>query len=212
MSRPARQRRSERTRWALLDAARELFAERGFAGTSLEDIAERASVTRGPLYHYFDDKEDLFRAVYEEVERYLAENVLIGIRSRVTSGSGAWDQVKACNDAFLDAVLDPAIQRIALIEAASVLGWNARKDFARYGRGLIREGLQRAIDEGVLDRQPVEPLTHLFHALLTEGAIFIAQAEDKAAARAEIGAAIDRLINGLRRPGSSSVKSRKTSS
>lgn len=211
MSRPAKQRRSERTRWALLDAARELFSERGFAGASLEDIAERAGVTRGPLYHYFDDKEDLFRAVYEEVERYLAEKVLIGIDSRVTPGSGAWDQVKACNDAFLDAVLDPAVQRIALIEGASVLGWDARKDFARYGRGLIRQGLQRAIDEGLLDRQPVEPLTHLLHALLTEGAILIAHAEDHAAARAEVGAAIDRLISGLRRP-EGSVKSRRKSS
>src|SRR5439155_15631533 len=48
MSRPAKQQRSERTRRDLLDAAREVFTRRGFAEASMEEIAERAGVTRGP--------------------------------------------------------------------------------------------------------------------------------------------------------------------
>ena len=89
MSRAVKQKRAERTRRDVLDAAREIFTARGFADASMEEIAERAGVTRGPLYHYFDDKQDLFQAVYAEVERYLAEKVLLGIRSRVGPGASA---------------------------------------------------------------------------------------------------------------------------
>jgi len=54
------------TRAALLDAALAVFAERGFAAAQLEDIARRAQVTRGALYHHFDGKPALFRAVLGE--------------------------------------------------------------------------------------------------------------------------------------------------
>ena len=194
-----KQKRAERTRRDVLDAAREIFAARGFADASMEEIAERAGVTRGPLYHYFDDKQDLFRAVYAEVERYLAEKVLLGIRSRVGPGASAWEQVHAGNQAFLDTALEPFVQRIAILDAPAVLGWDARRDFARHGLGLIRNGLQMAMDEGSMDAHPVEPLAHLLRAVLSEGVLLIARAEDHAAARAEVGAAVDRLIEGLRR-------------
>jgi AcrR family transcriptional regulator len=199
MSRAVKQKRAERTRRDVLDAAREIFTARGFADASMEEIAERAGVTRGPLYHYFDDKQDLFRAVYAEVEQYLAEKVRLGIRSRVGSGASAREQVHAGNQAFLDTALEPFVRRIAILDAPAVLGWDARRDFARYGLGLIRNGLQMAMDEGSMDTQPVEPLAHLLRAVLSEGALLIARAEDHAAARAEVGAAVDRLMEGLSR-------------
>jgi TetR/AcrR family acrAB operon transcriptional repressor len=52
-----------RTREAILDAALRVFAERGFSAAQLEDIAARASVTRGAVYHHFTGKEDLLGAV-----------------------------------------------------------------------------------------------------------------------------------------------------
>ena len=58
---------SEATRTALLQAARELFTERGYAGTATEDIAQRAGVTRGALYYQFGDKSGLFHAVLEGI-------------------------------------------------------------------------------------------------------------------------------------------------
>lgn len=54
------------TRAALLDAALAVFAERGFAAAQLEDIARRAHVTRGALYHHFTGKPALFKAVLDE--------------------------------------------------------------------------------------------------------------------------------------------------
>ena len=199
MSRPAKQQRSERTRRDLLDAAREVFTRRGFAEASMEEIAERAGVTRGPLYHYFDSKQDLFAAVYEEVEQALAAEIASEIQTRTAAETDAWQQVLVSSQAFLDVSLHPAVQRIALLESPTVLGWEARGHIARYGLALIRRGLQNAIDQRLIEPQPVEPLAHILRAALSEGALFIARAEDQAAARAEVGAAIELLLEGLRR-------------
>jgi AcrR family transcriptional regulator len=61
--RPRRARRKESRPSELLQAALELFVERGFAATRLEDIASRAGVSKGTLYLYFKSKDDLFKAV-----------------------------------------------------------------------------------------------------------------------------------------------------
>ena len=60
------------TRNALIEAARGLFSERGYAGVSTEEIVQAAGVTRGALYHHFRDKQDLFTAVVERLERNCA--------------------------------------------------------------------------------------------------------------------------------------------
>jgi len=191
---------SEATRRRLLSVARELFAERGYAGTATEEVVQRAGVTRGALYHQFRDKEDLFRAVYEEVERELAERIVFGLRSRVTAETDAWEQIRAGNEAFLDACLDPAVQRIALLDAPAVVDAASRRDINSYGLRLIRRGLEMAIEQGLIDPQPIEPMAHLVRAVLNEGALLLARSSDPATNRAEIGAAVDRLISGLRRP------------
>jgi AcrR family transcriptional regulator len=61
--RPRRERRKEARPGELLAAALELFVERGFAATRLEDVAARAGVSKGTLYLYFAGKEELFKAV-----------------------------------------------------------------------------------------------------------------------------------------------------
>ncbi|HEV3226073.1 MAG TPA: helix-turn-helix domain-containing protein, partial [Acidimicrobiales bacterium] len=66
--RTAKGARAEATRRALLASARELFGERGFAPTSVDEVVRHAGVTKGALYHHFRDKDDLFRAVLEEVK------------------------------------------------------------------------------------------------------------------------------------------------
>src|ERR1700723_4128139 len=68
--------RSARTRGALLVAARELFAEKGFAATGREEMAERAGVTRGALYHHFASKTDVAAAVVEQLEGELVDRVV----------------------------------------------------------------------------------------------------------------------------------------
>src|ERR671919_1247880 len=70
-----REAEARATRDALVQAALELFTERGYAGVGTEEIVARAKVTRGALYHHFRDKKDLFRAVHEQLEAEMAQTI-----------------------------------------------------------------------------------------------------------------------------------------
>src|SRR5438128_11776440 len=101
---PARRTQAERTattRDALLRAARELVGEHGFAGTPREDIVERAGVTRGGLHHQFGRKEDLFQAVFEQLEEELCSN----IGTAAMAGKDAMAQLRLGGGVFLDGAL-----------------------------------------------------------------------------------------------------------
>ncbi|MEB6381542.1 TetR/AcrR family transcriptional regulator [Leclercia adecarboxylata] len=63
ITQPQRRRRKEARPTEILDAATSVFAEKGYAGTNLNEVAKRAGVSKGTLYRYFDTKEDIFRAV-----------------------------------------------------------------------------------------------------------------------------------------------------
>jgi AcrR family transcriptional regulator len=69
-----RERRLERTRSLLVDAAEEVFAEKGFVAASLDDIAHTAGYTRGAIYKHFATKEDLFLAVSDRYWRRYFDN------------------------------------------------------------------------------------------------------------------------------------------
>jgi len=71
-SNPPRSQKGARTRARLLEAAKEVFEEDGFLEARISDIAERAGLSHGSFYHYFDSKEEIFREVAESVEEQLS--------------------------------------------------------------------------------------------------------------------------------------------
>ncbi len=191
------------TQTAVLRAARELFAAKGYAGTGTEEIVARARVTRGALYHHFRDKPGLFRAVMQAVAADLAERLVTQQLARDGEGAaGAWDQLREGFQAFLDACTGSDFQRIVLVDGPAVLGHGAWTDLVeQHGLGLLRAWLRRAIDDGQIDPLPADPLARLLAALLGEASLYIAQATDPARARREAGAALDRILSGLRPAG-----------
>lgn len=196
MSIPKRSRseRSEETRRTLVATARELFADRGYADTSTTEIVDQAGVTRGALYHHFRDKEDLFRAVYEDVE----EGVTAVVLEAVGDASDPLEALVAGSEAFLDACLAPDVQRIVLLEGPSVLGWRRWRELdEQYGLGITRMGLQAAMDAGSIRPLPLEPLAHMMLGALVEAGLVVAHADDPASARREMGEALAGVIEGL---------------
>ncbi len=182
--------RRETTRAALLVAARELFAAKGFAGAGREEIVERAGVTRGALYHHFASKEDLFRAVYEEVE----EEVLGIIATAAMAAADPQEQLRLGALAYLDIAADPAVHRICLLDAPSVLDPDVRRQLTeRFGVGVVREALAACMAAGRIDRQPVEPLAHVLLAALLEAATLVAEGADQA----EVSALVERMLERL---------------
>ncbi len=191
---------SEATRTALLQAARELFSEHGYAGTGTEDIAQRAGVTRGALYYQFRDKPGLFRAVLEDLNLNISTQVVSAMQANQEEPGDLWDLlVNAGREVYLDACLDPAFQRIVLIEAATVLGWEEKRaEDEKYRLGIIRGMIHALLEAGLIAPQPVEPLAHLVLSAITDAAMYIARADDIPAARKEMGASLERLFSGLR--------------
>src|SRR5579875_2726104 len=87
-----RERRLERTRSLLLDAANEVFAERGFMAASLDDIASAAGYTKGAIYKHFASKEDLFLAVSDQYWRRYFDN-FAEVMATSTQGPRELDQI-----------------------------------------------------------------------------------------------------------------------
>jgi AcrR family transcriptional regulator len=185
---------SEATQAALIAAARELFASTGYASVPTEEIVKRAGVTRGALYHHFRDKQDLFRAVVEKLEQETVER----IAAAALTASDPWQQQQTALAAFLDVCLEPDVQQIILTDAPSVLGLEAWREIeAKYGLALVRAGLQLVMEAGLIAEQPLDPLAHLIMGALGEAGLVIARAADPKAARAEVGASVERLLDGL---------------
>ncbi len=188
--------RSETTRDALIEAARGLFAERGYAGVGTEEIVRAAGVTRGALYHHFDGKRDLFEAVYERVESELAQRIAAGALDAGTESP--LDAMRAGAEMFLQACTEPEAQQIALLDGPSVLGWDRWREIAaEHGLGLIEATLQAAIEAGAIADQPARPLAHVLMGALDEAAMLVARADDPDRMREEVGRTLDSLLAAL---------------
>jgi AcrR family transcriptional regulator len=189
--------RSTATRAALVAAARPLFATRGFADVGTEEIVRAAGVTRGALYHQFADKVELFAAVFEDVEREVTERIAEG-----AFGAGAgtpFAALEAGAEQFLAVCAEPEIQRIVLLDAPVVLGWERWREIGmRYGMGLVEGTLRAAIEAGELEEQPTRPLAHVLIGALDEAAMVVARAEDPATTRAEMLTVLRKLLGSLR--------------
>lgn len=186
---------AEATRRALLRAARRLFAERGYSGTSTEELVKRARVTRGALYHHFRDKRDLFVAVLHEEEQRLAAR----IAEAAAAKSDVWSGFVAGCQAFLDDCLDPVVRQIILIDAPSVLGAKGHREIEEsYYLTGVKHALAAGMAAGVIESQPIDPLAHILLGALNEAALVIANADDEDAARNQASAVVTRILAGLK--------------
>jgi AcrR family transcriptional regulator len=200
MAKGGRRTQAERaadTRDALIDAARPLFASLGFGEASLETIVRNAGVTRGALYHHFADKTELFAAVFEQVEGEMAARM--GEAVVAAGQSDPVEIMRLCAGLWLDACAEPEIQRIVLLEALAVLGWERWSDIGhRYNIGFVTELLTDAIQSGSIPPQPVEATALTIMGALREATLYIACADDHHQARMDAGAVMDRLLDALR--------------
>ena len=188
--------RSTATRGALVDAARRLWSERGYAAVGTPEIAAAAGVTRGAMYHQFADKAALFLAVAEAVEG----DVTARIGEHVLA-SGAGDPAAALHaaiDGWLAACEEPEVRQVLLLDGPVVLGWDGFRDMAlRHGLGLTEGMLRAAIEAGRLRDGPTRGLAHVLIGALDEAAMYVATAEDRDAARAEVADVLHGLLEGL---------------
>ncbi len=143
-------KQGEATRRALIEAARALFGEYGYAATSLDEVVLAAKVTKGALYHHYQGKQELFAAVYEQVKLEVSDRFAVAFIE-----PDPWKDLCAGCQAMLDAHLDPSVQRIVLHDAQAVLDADTiRRVDARYGAVVLRGALRRAIRAEVIRPLP----------------------------------------------------------
>jgi AcrR family transcriptional regulator len=184
------------TRGALLNAARRLFGSRGYGGVSLDEVCARARVTKGALYHHFENKQDLFLGVYEQVE----DDLLRAGENAVADADDAdfWSQLSAAGRGFLDVCARPDTRQI-ILDAPAVLGWaKARAAEERSALGQLRAGIEAAVEAGVVESSAPSVLAHLLFALFHEAGLTVAASSDAEAARADVSTELDRILLGLR--------------
>jgi AcrR family transcriptional regulator len=166
---------SEATRSALLDEATRLFAERGYAATSLEDIASASQVTRGAVYHHFDGKQALFEAVLSAQETQLIARV-----TAAATAADPWEAALQALDAFLAQCCDPVYGRLVWLEGPAGLGWSRWREWEKeYGYGLVEGFMTALIDSGYLERRAVTSLVRFAFWMLGGAGLALAEAADE---------------------------------
>jgi AcrR family transcriptional regulator len=175
------------TRDALVAAGRRWFGERGFAETSVEQLAREARVTTGALYHHFPTKTALFEAVFEAVHA----DLLAASAAAAVDATDEIDVLVRGFEAFLDAVLEPDVQRIVITDAPAVLGLARFVELdERVAFGAIVAALRGAVVAGRIEVDDPETLARLLLGALTRGAMLIASSEDPVATRDAVAASI----------------------
>ena len=165
---------TQRTRRAILDRARHLFATKGYAATGTEEIISGLGITRGALYHQFKDKLGVFKAVvaeaYDEMTHYIG--------TKIKPLDDSWEQLVVGCQAFLEITQQGELRRLVFIEAPAVLAAETLVEFDQYGFGLLYEGIQIIVDEGTLNTIDAEGFAHMINGALNELAAWVAQSDD----------------------------------
>lgn len=198
---PRRQRRqgprqaeqSAATTAALTATARRLFADKGFAATSIEDIVAAAGVTRGALYHHFAGKTEIFSAVVEDIQRELAERGRLAAKQ---AKGGPWKKLEAaCLDLLKVTTLDPGIAQIFLIDGFTALGYEGlRRLEAPHNMTQMRRAIELAMKAGEIDQRPVEPFLNFIWGGMCELSIDIARSEDRDTAHRDAARELKRIF------------------
>jgi AcrR family transcriptional regulator len=147
-TRPALRARYEARRAEVVAAAARLFAERGYHGTSIEDLLEATGLTRGGLYHYMDGKQDLLIAILDE----LMDPLLARAREIVARPGSAEEHLRAVTRAWLTHVAAHRDHMVVFNQERRTLERDAAWAHVRAARrafeALLDDILRRGVQEG----------------------------------------------------------------
>ena len=205
---------SDQTRKALVRAAGTLFAERGYAGTPIEEVAQTAGLTKGALYHHFRDKTALFEAVVAKRVRSIGKTASYLSREQVARTGGerhGWDRVSSAVDFFLEQFSDPGTRQIVLVDGPAVLG-RERWDEVWVQNSLLIA--RRAISGGGgspgVAPQRLDALARMLLGGFQEAAHAIVTSDDPAKTRAEYADSARWLLWAVHRQANEDQRASKT--
>jgi AcrR family transcriptional regulator len=184
------------TRAALVGAGRELFGTKGFAATSVDDIARTARVTTGALYHHFPNKAAVFEAVFEQVHADMLTATAEAVAAVAPGDPVA--QMAAAFGVFLDQALESETQRIIITDGPAVLGLARFVELdERYALEPAVQALAAATASGLLRVEDPQTLVLLLFGAMTRAGLLIASSPDPKATRDAVGATFRQMMSGF---------------
>lgn len=195
MARSSREE-TEATRARVLEAAHELFAERGYAAVGLEEVALAAGVTRGAVYHHYGSKRGLFAAVHGRAQ----EAVGAAIEAATGSFTDPWEMLEVGCRAFLEAAIAPEVRQVLLVDAPAVLGWDVwREQDAAHSARMLGEVLTELRRAGVLADLPPAAVAAVLSGAMNEAALGAASLPDPGRGVDDALQVLQPMVRALRR-------------
>jgi AcrR family transcriptional regulator len=155
---------------AIIGAASELFTARGFAAVSIDDIAARAGVAKGAVYHHFESKEQIFLRVFEQMTGALAAEVA----GAAAAGKGMLDSFERGTFRYLTSIAGGKFRRVLLIDGPAVLGWEKWREIdMRYFGGVTQAPVERTARARSSARE-LAAISHLLAGAISEAALVCA--------------------------------------
>lgn len=174
MAAKRRAQQVEATRARLIRAARNAFATRGYAASSMDELTADAGLTRGALYHNFGGKQGLLQAVIDQIDG----EMLVRMRAARQKAASLWDGFMDESIAYLEMALEPEIQRIMLLDGPAVLGDPSQWPGQNACLGTTMDTLHALIEEGTVRPVDVEAAARLLNGAALNAALWIAAADD----------------------------------
>ncbi|MEW2396333.1 TetR family transcriptional regulator [Streptomyces sp. NPDC046862] len=186
------------TRAAVLEAAAELFAEKGFDVTSVDDIAGTARVSKGAVYHHFADKRAIFDEVFQVSQQGVLDQVGIALKDLGGEEPSPWSVARAAVQGFLGAYVADARRRSLLRQSAGVLGvQRCREMDDELALPLVLGLLNQLAERGELQPVPIEMTATVIFGTLCEAATALAFAEDHEQAGKDAAQVVGYMLSGL---------------
>jgi AcrR family transcriptional regulator len=175
---------------AILSAAGRLFTAHGFNATSIDDIAGRAGVAKGAVYHHFESKEQIFARVFEQMTAALAAEVV----SATAAGSSILDRFERGTLRYLTLIAGDKFRQVLLVDGPAVLGWEKWREIdARYFGGTMQAPMDRKQLER-LSRRELEAIGHLIAGAISEAALVCATSAHRARAARDFTSALMKML------------------
>jgi len=188
MNRRTQAERRAQTQQQVLESACRLFGEKGYANTSVDDIASDCGVTTRPIYHYFGNKQALFTAAVEATSTRISVSQEHDDDQPATTILQHWRH-------FLGLCDDPHFRQIVLIDAPNILGrerWAVSPSVIE-----LQQRMQQQAGDSKEEQFRLALLGRMVIAALTEAALMIADADDIALAKRQSEQLVQQLLGQL---------------
>jgi AcrR family transcriptional regulator len=151
-----RSRKGVQTRARLVEAAKGVFEDDGFLNARISDIAERAGLSHGSFYHYFDSKDEVFLEVTESLEERMSSDSIVdsGLLDP-SSGATVWDRLRESNRRYLADYRDEA-RIMGVIEQVSRYHEKVREvrfERQRHYTKQTEDSIRRLQGQGLADAE-----------------------------------------------------------